>query len=245
METETQPETPTPQPKPGGSVLYDIDERGAITRHDTKIANSKPVGIAGLKDGKVRWAHPDFVRYIGQVKALLKHRGIEAEFVPYEARPPVTRDATLVAVEGGEAPRMPEPPPPPTDDPDGPDGMRGLTVEQRKAINYLRSKEGFELGAVERPAPPEPRKTSGAGDKTPSYVRWLLRYHPKQFCQRYGVQGMGEIEVVVPGQKDPVTGLKRPATRRWEGGHVLAKRKTIFTDILTNRRDAAKEDNDQ
>src|SRR5690606_37833331 len=103
------------------------------------------------------------------------------------------------------------PPPPsvpaqtPEQAPDGVDGMRGLTVDQRKAVNQLRAREGFPLGELERPAPPQPRQNSGAGDKSPEFVKWLLRYHPRQFVERYGVQRVGPIEVTIPSRVDPET----------------------------------------
>lgn len=218
------------------TVLYDITDKGVITRHDTKIAHSQPVGIAQLTDGKVTWASADLARMQSIVSAMLKYRGITAEFVPYVERPPVVRDAVLVSNDGGP------PPAAATDNPDGPDGMRSLTVEQRKAVNLLRSKEGYPLGELERPIPPAPAKTSGAGDKTPEYVRWLLRYQPAKFVKVYGVDRVGSIEITVPGKVNPSTGMRAPATREWEPGHVLARRATIFTKVVRNRNPADKEE---
>lgn len=225
----TEIETTTTQKK---GVLYELTDAGVITRHDTRVPGAKPVGIAAFKDGKVRWSHPDFVRLENQVKGLLRHRGItDFEIMPYEERPPIVRDAVLIS-----PPVVAPPPEPPPQDLDGPDGMRQLSVEQRKAVNYLRSKEGFAIGELERPAPPAPETTSGAGDKTPAFTTWLLRYHPKRFVETYGVIGMGAIEVTVPGKIDPETGMLAPATRKWEHGHALARRATIYTDLAPTTR---------
>lgn len=243
----TETETPPAPPVRKQTVLYDLNPvNGAITRHDTKLPMSKRVTIAALRDGKVLFAHKDFVRYENHIRGLLKSRGIVAEFVPYVERPPVMRDAVLMRdfSTDGDVVEPASAPPVPTGVPSGmipldlgPDGIRMLTVDQRKAVNHLRSREGYPLGEVERPAPPAPRKSTGAGDKTPDYSRWLLRYHPAEFCRVYGVERMGPIEITVPGEVNPATGMMGTATRRWESGHVLARRVTIFTDKLTNQPD--------
>lgn len=238
-------EAPEPvQKKPG--VIYDLLPAGAITRHDTKIEGSKAVAIAHLANGKVSFTHKDFEKYTVQIRGLLVHKGVQAEIVPYMERPPVMRDAVLVSDTGedrpqtssiGSAAAIVTPV-----DPDGPDGMRTLTVDQRKAVNLLRSKEGFPLGELERPAPPVPAGTSGAGDKHPPVVAHYLRYDPKEFCRRYGVQKVGSIEITVPGQLDPISHTKKPATRRWEAGHVLARRGTVFTKVLRTLKPDEKEE---
>lgn len=240
-------ETVTTEPKKRGSVLYLLSEKGVITRQDTKIPGSKPEGIAALgEDGKTRWAHPDFVKYETQVKGLLKKEGKPVDIVPYEVRPPVMRDATLArdfSTDGdvktpfdrGANPEVKHHFPeyfseaPPVDD--GPDGMRLLSVDQRKAVNLLRSKEGFPLGELERPAPPAPEKTSGAGDKAPEFVKWLLRYHPARFCEVYGVMRVGRIEVRQPDTIDPVSHVRVRGKRVWQDGHVIARRETIYTKV--------------
>lgn len=211
-------------PRTGPSVSYALTDKGVITRHDRKQPGAKPLGIAVVVDGKVRLARGDFAKYENMIRKLLKAHGLVAEIEPYVQREPVILYAQAVA--GGEAV------PAEVNESVGVDGMAGLTVEQRKAVNYLRSKEGFPMGSLERPIPPEPAKTSGAGDKTPAFVLWLLRYDPARFVRTYGVVGFGSIEVTVPGKVDPVTHVKKPATRRWESGHVLARRETILTKVV-------------
>lgn len=234
-ETTATPETPPP---PAAKIAYHLDPHSRITR---TAPGEKPMVIAALIDNKVHFAHEDFQKYKAQIAGLLHQKGHkDVAFEPYHSRPPVTRDAVLVsqAAFNPAGPASPMTPPPPPDEADGVDGMKGLTVEQRKAVNHLRAKEGFPLGELERNAPPAPRLSSGAGDKTPSYVRWLLRYFPQKFVEKYGVTGMGKIEVVVPGKIDPITHKKGPARRVWEDGHVLARRKTILTEIAVTQPEA-------
>lgn len=243
--------------KPSGGVLYALDDKSVVTRHDKKLPGSKPVAIGavvkmtdGVESSNVfRYSHPDFVRYENQVKGLLKKNGIEATIEPYVVREPVTRDAMLVREFDTDGTPTAEGPTTTTGNAtpltvsidtsdNGPDGMRHLTVDQRKAVNYLRSKEGYPIGELERVMPLAPAKTSGAGDKTPEYVKWLLRYDPAGFVARYGVQRIGSIEITVPGPIDPVTKIRKPATRKWEPGHVLARRATIFTDVTRTNNPA-------
>lgn len=216
---------------------YDVTPDGLITRQEP--AETGPVvPIADLVGDRVTWRAPEYHVYLMPVRTLLKQRGIEARIVePEPAEPVVAGDGVTVTTSV-----------PPQEvrvqqgvDADGPDGLRGLTIEQRKAINYLRSKEGFELGTLERPVPPEPRKTSGAGDKTPAFVTWLLRYHPKRFAELYGVIGMGSIEVVKT-VIDPET-KKKKRIRSQEAGHVIARRETIYTKV--NRNNANLEDDSE
>lgn len=223
MSTETET-------KPKVGVRYTIDDRGVIIRHDERDPRAQPEKIAALSEGVVRFSHPDFVRFSTQVKTLLKSRQITATIEEYVERPPVERVATMTAGFPVNHPAPVE-----VDDPNGIDGMRTLSVEQRKAINYLRSREGFPIGELERPAPPKPAFDSGSGDKTPAYVRWLLRYHPAKFAETYGLIGMGSVEVTVPGVMDPETNMLKPATRKWESGHVLARRATVLTECAPNR----------
>jgi hypothetical protein len=223
-------------------VLFSLSEDGIITR-SKKDSAAQPQAIAVLQEGKVQWSHPDFSKYRLPVSKMLKANKIEAEFVTPEERKPRSRSATLVtdAGFGGEDSQPPANVQSKAATDLGADGMRNLTVEQRQAVNHLRSKMGYPLGEVESPAPPAPKKTSGAGDKTPKYVNWLLRYFPAQFVEVYGIKGMGSIEVVIPGENDPVTGVKGPARRKMEPGHVIARRATHLTASAELRNDDEEE----
>lgn len=228
--TETPAAAKTPQ------IAYTLTTANEIVRQGP---GSPPVVLGWIKENKVSWATPEAAKFLPPVVKFLKARGIEAEILPFTPRQPVERVAVCLStgreedepVTGNTGPTAAV-----MVDPDGVDGMRTLSVEQRKAVNHLRALEGYPLGELERPAPPLPVTTSGAGDKTPAYVRHLLRYEPKEFVRRYGVIGLGEIEITIPGEIDPVTRIKKPARRKWEPGYVIAKRATIFTHVQPQRR---------
>lgn len=213
-------------------VEWTLTDKNEIVR--TEGGNA--LVVARLDAGLCQLADPDFGRFVAPIAKLLKAQGIESKIVSYQ--PPVMRDARLisdVAVGGEDEPTTTtgmQAPVEPTIPDEGVDGMRNLTVDQRKAVNLLRSKEGFPIGELERPVPPAPRLDSGAGDKTPAFVTWLLRYHPAKFVETYGVQRVGAIEVRVPGEMDPVTRMRKPTTRKMEPGHVIARRATIYTDVV-------------
>lgn len=226
--------------------VYTINEKGVVFRGEKGADEAE--AIAGVKDGKLQFTHPRYGKYHLPVRKFFDQPHIAEKWGPVEVimpdpdRKPVVRHAVQVH-PGTTTPAEPERSMfiSSTSDEeakmntDGPDGLRSLTVEQRKAVNLLRSKEGFPIGELERPATAPPRKTSGAGDKTPAYVLHLLRYHPAEFVRVYGVERVGSIEIRIPGAVDPITKMRGPARRRWEGGHVIAKRATMFTHVVVNR----------
>lgn len=179
-----------------------------------------PVVIGTLANG-VATLTPEWASYKQTVKRMLNASGIEATVTaeaPAIVVPPapVTTTGPVVPVAPVVVQAAPANP------------MAGLTIDQRKAINFLRSKEGFDIMEIESPAPSAPKMLSGHGDKTPAYVTWLLRYFPATFATTYGVIGMGSVERVRV-QADPATGEKRKVRFR-EPGHVIARRATIYTD---------------
>jgi hypothetical protein len=184
--------------------------------------------IATFNDGVVT-IQPGCEQYRAKITALLKMQTPPIEFRYAEEPPAQVAEAsveppTVTAAIQASVPTAIAAP-----------AASKLTVEQRKAVNHLRAKEGFDIVEVERPAPPAPRQDAGAGDKTPAYVTWLLRYHPEKFVEVYGVLGMGSIEKV-DKSKDPQTGEVRRRRYR-EPGHVMARRATIYTQKINSSED--------
>lgn len=85
------------------------------------------------------------------------------------------------------------------------DPYTGLTVAQRKAVLFLRGKEGFPLFEIE-PAPAKAPRMGPLGPKNPEYIMHLLRYDPVQFCRQYRVLGIGNITQVVREVVDKPSG---------------------------------------
>lgn len=106
------------------------------------------------------------------------------------------------------------------------DWAKDMDSPVASAIRQLRYKLGYPP-SVETNPPRAPRKTSGAGDKTPEFVEWMLRYHPAKFAETYGVERVGSVEKTRL-EKNPETERMRKVRYR-EPGHVLARRVTHLT----------------
>ena len=197
--------TPTP-------VKYDINpESGEIRR----IQGSEDLLIANIVDGQVVYTSDEFKKYDPVVRRRINEarREEKREAKAAALNPPPANPQSETVIAGPtvvtQVPSM---------------TMISLTVEQRKAVNYLRRQEGFP-DEVESPAPDAPRK-GAYGDKNPEFVTHLLRYDPEEFVRRYGVIEMGQIE-----DKRYVldTATSRRKIEKFMQKGVIARRKTQYT----------------
>jgi hypothetical protein len=202
-------------------VAYDIVENQVLRQ---ELPDGQ-VQILGIIENGVCTLQPDCERYRSVIVRVMRERKVEAVIAD-----PVPASGSPVQLE----PIIYEEAEKPKNRPIS-DCVIGLTEAQRKAVSFLRSKEGMDIMEVENPRKACPPETSGAGDKAPEVITWYLRYDPSEFVRRYGVYGLGSIEVVRDA-RDPMTGKMRK-TRVRESGYVLARRETIFTKKQLNADD--------
>ena len=213
-------------------VAYDVV--GETITRQVLVPQVGPVVVIATYVNGVVTMDPAWWDYRNTVKRMLNEKAMTAVFAKIDVPPrPPKPEPVAVVVEGQPLPVTEtatvgaDVPPALTVDP-----LSGLTTDQRKAINYLRSKEGLSIVEVESNPPKAPRFTAGAGDKEPAYVKWLLRYFPREFAERYGVIGLGSVEKVAWVIDHETRQKTRRRTR--EPGHVIARRATIFTNVLQN-----------
>lgn len=203
-------------------VKYDINmETGEVRR----LQGEDNLHVANIVDSQIVYLNDELkAKYEAVVTRRVNEARREAkrEAKAAAAQPLVVEQPVPLAVAQTEtvsvAPIIVTSVPAPT--------MNALTIEQRKAVNYLRRQEGFP-DEVETPIPMAPKK-GAYGDKNPDFVTHLLRYQPEEFVRRYGVTGMGEVQAT-RSVFDSTTSRKK--IEKYMQSGVISRRKTIYTLI--------------
>ena len=226
MTTETEIQRP---PK---GIRYQFNHDGTILRVPASGSGEIEL-IATLREGVLTYTSDSVKHYDPVVRRKLKEEGLKFDSVAVSpsAVPPPAQPPRNPAMGQKDPEKItwtetfaPKPPPDPVAVYVPETSLDALTVDQRKAINWLRQREGFPT-QVEANPPPEPVRTR-YGDKDSGYVSWLLRYYPAEFARKYGVVGMGtilETRTIV----DNVNHTTRKAKVPVEG--VISQRKTHLT----------------
>jgi hypothetical protein len=71
-------------------------------------------------------------------------------------------------------------------------GPRVYKAVEAAIQHTLGWKPVFDIGEPNE-VPPAPEMTAAAGDKTPSFVEWMKKYHPREAAQRYAGRGVEGI----------------------------------------------------
>lgn len=71
-------------------------------------------------------------------------------------------------------------------------GPRVYKAVEAAIEQTLGWKPAFDIGEPNN-IPPAPEMTAAAGDKTPSFVEWMKKYHPREAARRYAGRGVEGI----------------------------------------------------